>query len=120
MEKTEKNAMWKELKMKWAVLKRGSSSNDEQKKAAKDRINEIQEALGLDKTDFDKPYEPKGGSTTASTGDNKIGTESIQKALVQILNRARENGEEIAEIKKVVERIDASIQMLIAPKAGGA
>ncbi len=55
-----KNKLWKELKLKWSALKRNSNSNDTQKAAAKKRINEIQDELGLDKTDFEAPYE--GGS----------------------------------------------------------
>ena len=37
-----KDKLWGELKLKWKALKRGSNSNDEQKLAAKKRINEIQ------------------------------------------------------------------------------
>lgn len=57
-----KNKLWKELKLKWSALKRNSNSNDAQKESAKKRINEIQDELGLDKTDFTIPYD--GGKKT--------------------------------------------------------
>ncbi len=41
----KKDELWKELKLKWSALKRGSNSNEKQKEAAKKRINEIQDEL---------------------------------------------------------------------------
>ena len=82
--KTERDNLWKELKLSWASLKRGSSANEAQTTAAKTRINEIQDELGLDKTDWEVPYQKGQVSKTSggsAAGSTSIGTESIQKAL---------------------------------------
>ena len=51
-DKSEKDALWKDLKLQWSYLKRDSGADEVKKGAAKERINEIQEALKLDKTDW--------------------------------------------------------------------
>ena len=54
-DKSEKDALWKDLKLQWSYLKRDSGADEVKKGAAKERINEIQEALKLDKTDWNQP-----------------------------------------------------------------
>ena len=100
----KKDELWKELKLKWSALKRGSNSNDAQKEAAKKRINEIQDTLSLDKTDFDKPYEGgKGGGT--SDGGTKTVASSIdtQKILGTILDKHRILEEKLDVIQALLE-----------------
>ena len=81
-----KDKLWGELKLKWKALKRGSNSNDEQKLAAKKRINEIQDLLGLDKTDFEAPYEGgKTRETAKKVNTNDVGPNYSDKDLKAIL-----------------------------------
>ena len=48
MDQKEKNILWNDLKMKWKTLSGSSSASPEQKVAAKIRIRECQDLLGLD------------------------------------------------------------------------
>ena len=54
-DKTEKDNLWGDLKKQWSYLKRDSGADEVQKGSAKERINEIQEKLKLDKTNWDAP-----------------------------------------------------------------
>ena len=115
--KNERDNLWKELKLSWASLKRGSSANEAQKTAAKTRINEIQDELGLDKTDWEVPYQKGQVSKTSggsAAGSTSIGTESIQKALDAILNRCREIQEEQSKMRADMGRFDATLATLIS------
>jgi len=101
----KKDELWKELKLKWSALKRGSNSNDAQKEAAKKRINEIQDTLSLDKTDFDKPYEGGKGGGGTSDGGTKTVASSIdtQKILGTILDKHRILEEKLDVIQALLE-----------------
>ena len=61
------NALWQELKQKWAILKSGSGASDEDKENAKKRINEIQKKLDLDITNWDEKNDSKSKSSTTSS-----------------------------------------------------
>ena len=60
--KAEKDQLWKDLKLQWSFLKRDSEADEIKKGEAKTRINEIQEALKLDKTNWDAPRQGAPGS----------------------------------------------------------
>ena len=98
LDKETKDKLWGELKLKWKALRRGSNSNDEQKLAAKKRINEIQDVLGLDKTDFDAPYE--GGNTQQTAKKSKhddVGPHYSDKDLKAILGATLDGKRQITE-----------------------
>lgn len=62
MDQKEKNILWNDLKMKWKTLSGSSSASPEQKVAAKIRIRECQDLLGLDnKNAFFTWQEPTPG-----------------------------------------------------------
>ena len=63
--KDEQGKLWGELKQRWAILKNQSSPEGD-KTSAKKRINEIQQTLKLDTTDFTKPYTPKTQTQTTT------------------------------------------------------
>ncbi len=93
----DKDALWKELKLKWSALKRTSNSTDEQKVKAKVRINEIQELLKIDKTDFDAPYEGKTNTAKTKTKnsveytgpDRQTSSADYQKLMGTLLDKTR-------------------------------
>jgi len=66
MSDNNKDALWKELKVKWNMLKKGSGASDSEKNSAKTRINEIQTALGKEVTpwDNDKKSSPPTSTVT--------------------------------------------------------
>ena len=101
----KKDELWKELKLKWSALKRGSNSNDAQKEAAKKRINEIQDTLSLDKTDFDKPYEggKSGGGTSDGGTKATVSSVDTQKILGTILDKHRILEEKLDAIQALLE-----------------
>ena len=106
-----KNKLWKELKLKWSALKRNSNSNDAQKAAAKKRINEIQDELGLDKTDFEAPYD--GGNSKKATKEvqneggvvNQMAGISVdtQKIIAAINQKAHNIEEKLDHIISILE-----------------
>ena len=59
--KAEKDALWKDLKLQWSFLKRDSGADEVKKGEAKKRINEIQESLKLEKTNWDAPRQGAPG-----------------------------------------------------------
>ena len=111
-----KNKLWKELKLKWSALKRNSNSNDAQKAAAKKRINEIQDELGLDKTDFEAPYEggnqKKAGKEVQNTGGvvNQMAGISVdaQKIIAAVNQKAHNLEEKIDHIIALLEKTKVS------------
>lgn len=56
----DKDALWKELKSSWDIVKKETDVS--KKDAAKKRINEIQETLGLKRTTFGEGGERSSGS----------------------------------------------------------
>ena len=94
---SEKDQHWKDLKSEWAHLKRGSNATEVEKGAAKERINEIQEKLGLEKTKWDQPRQ--GGSHLQS--DTSTGNPMLSKILGTVLEIRRELGELTSEVNKI-------------------
>ena len=66
--KAEKDALWKDLKLQWSFLKRDSGADEAKKGEAKKRINEIQEKLNLDKTDWNQQRQGAPGSHLTKAG----------------------------------------------------
>lgn len=101
----KKDELWKELKLKWSALKRGSNSNEKQKEAAKKRINEIQDELGLDKTDFEAPYEggSRGGAQATKATTTEASSIDTQKILGTILDKHRVLEEKLDVIQALLE-----------------
>ena len=67
-DKTQKDNLWKDLKATWQILKRDSGADEVAKGKAKERINEIQEALKLEKTNWDQPRQGAPGSHLTKAG----------------------------------------------------
>lgn len=111
---SDKDELWKELKTQWAVLKRGSGASEADKGKAKERINEIQEKLGVEKTSWDQPRQPgshliAGGNGAASgTGSIDLGTK-LDKILGALLDTKREVNERITELTKQVNGLEAKV-----------
>lgn len=109
----DKDALWKELKLKWSALKRTSNSTEEQKAKAKIRINEIQDLLKIDKTDFDAPYEGKTKSGTAKTKnsaeytgpDRQTSSVDYQKLMGTILDKTRTLEEKLDAISEKIDKL---------------
>ena len=109
----DKDALWKELKLKWSALKRTSNSTDEQKAKAKIRINEIQDLLKIDKTDFDAPYEGKTKSGTTKTKNNaeytgpdrQTSSVDYQKLMGTILDKTRILEEKLDAISEKIDKL---------------
>ena len=62
-----------ELKDRWAIIK-SPTATDEEKEAAKKRINELEKQFGYQITDFNKPYTPKGTTGKSSSKSDNVGT----------------------------------------------
>lgn len=107
--KDDKDKLWRELKLKWSALKRGSNSNETQKEAAKKRINEIQDELRLDRTDFSIPYEP-GKRSDAKSKKDDVGPnydsgadENTRKVLGAMMDFKRQINEKLDNITALLE-----------------
>ena len=73
MDQKEKNILWNDLKMKWKTLSGSSSASPEQKVAAKIRIRECQDLLGLDnKNAFFTWQEPTANSDGSMSLDEAV------------------------------------------------
>ena len=112
----DKDALWKELKLKWSALKRTSNSNDQQKAAAKVRINEIQDLLKIDKTDFDAPYEGKTNNAKGKTNnakdyagpDRQTSSVDYQKLMGTVLDKSRILEEKLDAIEAKIDKLSGS------------
>jgi hypothetical protein len=99
---SDKDQHWKDLKAEWAHLKRGSNATEVEKGAAKERINAIQEKLGLEKTRWDQPRQ--NGTHLQNGGTIDTGNPMLQKILGTVLETRRELG----ELQVLVNQIKAS------------
>ena len=106
--KAEKDALWKELKTSWAVLKRDSGADEVAKGKAKERINEIQDKLKLDKTDWNTPRSGPPGShlTKAGASPNPSNNALVEKILGTILDLKREVNESLVTINKQISILE--------------
>lgn len=96
---SDKDQHWKDLKAQWAHLKRGSNASEVEKGAAKEKINEIQEKLGLEKTKWDQPRQ--GGSHLQGGSDASTANPMLSKILGTVLETRRELGELASEVNKM-------------------
>lgn len=96
---SDKDQLWKDLKGEWAHLKRGSNATEVEKGAAKERINEIQEKLGLEKTKWDQPRQ--NGSHLQGGTDATTANPMLSKILGTVLEIRRELGELTSEVNKM-------------------
>lgn len=106
--KTEKDSLWKDLKIQWSYLKRDSGSDEIKKGHAKERINEIQEALSLEKTDWNTPRSGAPGShlTTAGASVSPSNNALVEKILGTVLDMKRIIGEEFIQVNQKLTRLE--------------
>ena len=105
--KEERDQLWKDLKASWAVLKRDSGADEVAKGKAKEKINEIQDALKLDKTDWNQPRSGPPGShlTKAGASPNPSNNALVEKILGTVLDMKRELNEDLVKInQKLTDR----------------
>lgn len=114
MEKTEKDTLWKDLKLQWSYLKRGSNASESDKGKAKERINEIQDKLGLEKTNWNANRQQpgthlqngNGGGASGGSSSNNVLTEKI---LGTVLEMRREMNEQLLDITQKLNKMEASV-----------
>lgn len=105
IQKDEKDALWKDLKVQWASLKRGSNADEIEKGKAKERINEIQEKLNLDKTNWNQNRQQPGTHLT-QTSSNPSSNALIEKILGTVLDARREMNERLLMIQQTLNRME--------------
>ena len=111
-DKATKDALWKDLKLSWSYLKRDSGADEVKKGQAKERINEIQEALKLDKTDWNQPRSGPPGShlTKAGASSNPSDKILIEKVLGTVLDMKRVMNEEFMTITQKINSLDEKMK----------
>jgi hypothetical protein len=110
--KTEKDNLWKELKLQWSHLKRDSGADEVKKGEAKKRINEIQDALKLDKTDWNTPRTGPPGShlTNAGASTNPSDKLLIEKVLGTVLDAKRIQAEEFIALSQRLNTLEQMVE----------
>lgn len=110
--KAEKDSLWKELKTSWSVLKRESGADEVAKGKAKERINEIQEKLKLDKTDWNTPRSGPPGShlTKAGASSNPSDKLLIEKVLGTVLDAKRILAEEFITLNQRLTTLEKMME----------
>ena len=109
--KAEKDALWKDLKLQWSFLKRNSGADEVKKGEAKKRINEIQEALKLEKTNWDAPRQGAPGShlTNAGASPNPSNNALVEKILGPLLDMKRELNEDHASLSQKINSLEEKV-----------
>jgi len=107
-DKTEKDSLWKDLKLQWSYLKRDSGADEIKKGEAKTRINEIQEALKLDKTNWDAPRQGAPGShlTNAGAAASPSNNAMVEKVLGTLLDLKREMNEDFVKLNQRLAKLE--------------
>tara|TARA_B110000438_G_scaffold300414_1_gene352758 strand:+ start:2278 stop:2664 length:387 start_codon:yes stop_codon:yes gene_type:complete len=107
-DKAEKDNLWKDLKATWQILKRDSGADEVAKGKAKERINEIQEALKLDKTNWDAPRQGAPGShlTNAGAAASPSNNAVVEKILGTLLDMKRELNEDHATLSQKLNSLE--------------
>ena len=107
-DKTEKDSLWKDLKLQWSFLKRDSGADEVKKGEAKTRINEIQEALKLDKTNWDAPRQGAPGShlTNAGAASSPSNNALVEKILGTLLDLKREMNEDFVTLNQKITKLE--------------
>lgn len=109
--KAEKDALWKDLKLQWSFLKRDSGADEVKKGEAKKRINEIQEALKLEKTNWDAPRQGAPGShlTNAGASPTPSNNALVEKILGTLLDMKRELNEDHASLSQKINSLEEKV-----------
>ena len=109
--KTEKDNLWKDLKATWQILKRDSGADEVAKGKAKERINEIQEALKLEKTNWDAPRQGAPGShlTNAGAAPTPSNNALVEKILGTLLDMKRELNEDHATLSQKINSLEEKV-----------
>jgi hypothetical protein len=107
LNKSEKDALWKDLKAQWGNLKRGSNATESEKGTSKERINEIQEKLGLEKTNWNANRQQPGshlqsGGAATSPSNNAL----VEKILGTVLETRREMNETLMTLTQKMNRME--------------
>jgi len=110
--KAEKDALWKDLKLQWSFLKRDSGADEAKKGEAKKRINEIQDALNLDKTDWNQQRQGAPGShlTKAGASPTPSNNALVEKILGTLLDFKREVNEELILFHQQLNSLEEKIE----------
>ena len=109
--KTEKDNLWKDLKATWQILKRDSGADEVKKGEAKKRINEIQESLKLEKTNWDAPRQGAPGShlTNAGAAASPSNNALVEKILGTLLDMKRELNEDHATLSRKLTTLEEKV-----------
>ncbi len=109
--KAEKDALWKDLKLQWSFLKRDSGADEVKKGEAKKRINEIQESLKLEKTNWDAPRQGAPGShlTNAGASPTPSNNALVEKILGTLLDMKRELNEDHASLSQKLNSLEEKV-----------
>lgn len=107
-DKAEKDSLWKDLKLQWSHLKRDSGADEIKKGEAKTRINEIQEALKLDKTNWDAPRQGAPGShlTNAGAASSPSNNALVEKILGTLLDMKRVINEDFVTLNQKITKLE--------------
>ena len=107
-DKTEKDNLWGDLKKQWSYLKRDSGADEVQKGSAKERINEIQEKLKLDKTNWDAPRSGAPGShlTNAGAAASPSNNALVEKILGTLLDMKRVINEDFVSLNQKITKLE--------------
>jgi hypothetical protein len=110
--KAEKDALWKDLKLQWSFLKRDSGADEAKKGEAKKRINEIQEKLNLDKTDWNQQRQGAPGShlTKAGASTTPSNNALVEKILGTLLDFKREISEELISFHQQLNSLEEKVE----------
>ena len=109
--KEERDQLWKDLKASWAVLKRDSGADEVAKGKAKERINEIQDKLKLDKTDWNAPRNGPPGShlTNAGASPSPSNNALVEKILGTLLDMKREINEDMVSLTQKINSLEEKV-----------
>ena len=110
-DKAEKDKLWKDLKTTWQVLKRDSGADEVAKGKAKEKINEIQEALKLEKTNWDAPRSGAPGShlTNAGAAASPSNNALVEKILGTLLDMKREINEDMVSLTQKINSLEEKV-----------
>ena len=109
--KAEKDALWKDLKLQWSFLKRDSGADEVKKGEAKKRINEIQESLKLEKTNWDAPRQGAPGSHLTNAGASPAPSNNalVEKILGTLLDMKREINEDMVSLTQKINSLEEKV-----------
>jgi hypothetical protein len=111
-DKSEKDILWKDLKATWQILKRDSGADEAAKGVAKQHINEIQEKLKLDKTDWNTPRSGPPGShlTAAGASPSPSNNALVEKILGTVLDMKRMVNEDLIALTQKITSLEEVVK----------